>query len=161
MWARSICTSSRPTPTARSNLQSYKIYKTESAAVECTTVVRMRIKLTPELTAAINSMASDRGYPQHITAIEVHRRITATRQHPDVSLRTVQTCLSEYRRFGHAQPRQGEIAKYNSAGANSFSISRSERHAPRTAVSDAGSAATCAHTHRISAWTTAHTQIAT
>jgi hypothetical protein len=47
------------------------------------------MKLTPELTAAINCMARDREYPQHIKAVEIHCRITKTRQHPNVSLKTV------------------------------------------------------------------------
>jgi Fe2+ or Zn2+ uptake regulation protein len=62
-----------------------------------------RIKLTTELTALINHFAAHHGYPQRIKAVDIWREVS--HEH-DVSLRTVQRCLAEFRQLGRAEPKR-------------------------------------------------------
>lgn len=62
-----------------------------------------RIKLTTELTALINHFAAHHGYPQRIKAVDIWREVS--HEH-DVTLRTVQRCLAEFRQFGRAEPKR-------------------------------------------------------
>jgi hypothetical protein len=59
--------------------------------------------LTTELTTLINHFAAHHDYPQRIKAVDIWREVS---QEHDVSLRTVQRCLAEFRQFGRAEPKR-------------------------------------------------------
>jgi hypothetical protein len=67
-----------------------------------------RIKLTVEVMALINHLARHHGYSLRISAADIYREIVRSYE---ISERTVQGCLAESRRAGHATAKTGRSGR--------------------------------------------------